>query len=89
MSFTTRLLAAGDLEQMKRLLRMFGEAFDDPDSYQGAPPSDAYLRERLGDRSFFAVVAQDERSATIGGLAPTANVAKSLEVVEQYAAKGK
>jgi aminoglycoside 3-N-acetyltransferase I len=69
MSFTTRRLGACDLEQMKSLLQLFGEAFDDPDSYQRAPPGDAYLRERLGDPSFFAVVALDERSATIGGLA--------------------
>jgi aminoglycoside 3-N-acetyltransferase I len=69
MGVTTKLLGDGDLEQMKRLLRMFGEAFDDPDSYQSAPPSDAYLRERLGDRSFFAVVALDEHGTITGGLA--------------------
>src|SRR5688500_10592193 len=69
MSFTTRLLGASDLDQMKALLRLFGEVFEDPGSYQGAVPSDAYLLGRLRDETFFAVVALDQSGAMIGGLA--------------------
>jgi aminoglycoside 3-N-acetyltransferase I len=69
MSFITRQLGAGDLERMKALLHLFGEAFEDPASYQGAVPSDAYLLARLRDETFFAVVALDAAGATIGGLA--------------------
>jgi aminoglycoside 3-N-acetyltransferase I len=69
MTFTTKLLGAADLEQMKSLLRMFGEAFGEPDTYQAAVPSDAYLLDRLEDQSFFAVAALDTSGAVIGGLA--------------------
>ena len=69
MSFATRHLGAGDLEEMKALLRLFGEAFEDPESYQSAVPSDAYLLKRLSDETFFAVVALDQDGAMIGGLA--------------------
>jgi len=69
MSFTTKLLGAADLEGMKALLRLFGEAFEDPKNYQSAVPSDTYLHARLRDDTFFAVVALDEAGATIGGLA--------------------
>jgi aminoglycoside 3-N-acetyltransferase I len=69
MSFTTRLLGSADLASMKKLLRLFGEAFEDPQSYQSAVPSDAYLLARLRDETFFAVVAFDASGAAIGGLA--------------------
>ena len=69
MSFTTRLLGAGDLGQMKALLRLFGEVFEDAESYHSKVPSDAYLAGRLRDETFFAVVAFDTSGAAIGGLA--------------------
>jgi aminoglycoside 3-N-acetyltransferase I len=69
MSFTTRQLGAADLAGMKALLRLFGDAFEDPDSYQRAVPSDAYLLSLLRDSTFFAVVALDQDGTTIGGLA--------------------
>ncbi len=69
MSFATRHLGAGDLEEMKALLRLFGEAFEDPENYQSAVPSDGYLIKRLGDETFIAVVAHDPGGAMIGGLA--------------------
>ena len=69
MSFTTRLLADGDLKAMKALLRLFSEAFEDPQSYQGNVPPDAYLAGRLRDETFFAVMAFDSEGAAIGGLA--------------------
>src|SRR5690349_6859089 len=69
MSFTTKLLGAGDLDGMKALLRLFGVAFEDPENYQSKVPGDAYLLERLRDETFFAVVAYDAVGAAIGGLA--------------------
>jgi aminoglycoside 3-N-acetyltransferase I len=69
MSFTTKRLGAAELDRMKGLLRLFGEVFDDLDTYQGAVPSDAYLLGLLRDATFFAVAAYDENGATIGGLA--------------------
>jgi aminoglycoside 3-N-acetyltransferase I len=69
MGFTTKRLDAADLAAMKAVLRLFGEAFDDLDTYQGAVPSDAYLLGLLRDETFFAVAAHDEHGATIGALA--------------------
>jgi aminoglycoside 3-N-acetyltransferase I len=69
MGFTTKRLDAADLDQMKTLLRLFGEVFNEPDTYQSAVPSDAYLRERLSDMAFFCVVAVDQPGTIIGGLA--------------------
>jgi aminoglycoside 3-N-acetyltransferase I len=69
MSFTTKRLGAADLELMKRLVRLFGEVFGEPDTYQRAIPSDAYLLDRLRDETFFAVAALDQSGTMIGGLA--------------------
>ena len=69
MGFTTKRLDAADLAAMKAVLRLFGEVFDDLDTYQGAVPSDAYLLGLLRDETFFAVAAHDEHGATIGAIA--------------------
>ena len=69
MSFATKHLGAADLELMKALLRLFGEAFEDLATYQGAVPGDAYLLKLLGDETFFAVAAIAPDGTTIGGLA--------------------
>ena len=73
MSFTTKRLGAADLEQMKALLRLFGEVFDEPDTYQSAVPSDAYLLERLRDETFFAVVALDPARRDRSAVSPPTN----------------
>ena len=57
MSFDVKRLGAADLGLMKDLLRLFGEVFAEPDTYLARMPSDAYLRQRLGDDTFLAVVA--------------------------------
>ncbi|HLV06599.1 MAG TPA: GNAT family N-acetyltransferase [Croceibacterium sp.] len=47
---------------------MFGEVFDERETYAGDPPSDEYCRDLLGREDLLLVVAiQDER--VIGGLA--------------------
>ena len=69
MSFATKHLSPADLAAMKALLRLFGEAFEDLDSYQSAVPSDAYLLDRLNDETFIALLARDPNDVAIGGLA--------------------
>jgi aminoglycoside 3-N-acetyltransferase I len=61
-------LSAGDLPIMHGLLAMFGQAFGEADTYQGAVPSDAYLATLLGKPHFIALAALDGE-AVIGGIA--------------------
>ena len=42
MEHTYQQISAADLPTLKSLLAVFGEAFGEPDTYQGAVPSDAY-----------------------------------------------
>lgn len=67
-SFTIRQLAADDAPLMHDLLAMFGEAFDDPESYGARRPGPAYLRQLLGSGTFIALAAC-ESAQVIGGLA--------------------
>lgn len=62
---------------MKRLLFVFGEAFDEIDTYQDAVPTDPYLTRLLERRDFICIVALCE-GEVIGGLA-----AYELEKFEQ------
>jgi aminoglycoside 3-N-acetyltransferase I len=50
------------------MLRMFGEAFEDSESYTSKPPTDGYLRRLLASGHFIAVVAS-KGEAVVGGLA--------------------
>jgi aminoglycoside 3-N-acetyltransferase I len=68
MDYTFRVLAASDVVLLKDLLRVFGHAFEDIDTYQGAVPSDEYLRSLLDAPHFTAIVAQ-QGGDVIGGLA--------------------
>lgn len=68
MTIETHHLCAADISLMHRLLSLFGEAFDDPETYSGNRPDDDYLRGLLGDRTFIALVAT-EGDDVIGGLA--------------------
>lgn len=61
-------ISARDLPRMRALLAMFGTAFDDPDAYGAAPPTDAYL-ERLLGRDHFIALAAIVDGAVVGGLA--------------------
>jgi aminoglycoside 3-N-acetyltransferase I len=53
---------------MRGLLAMFGEAFGDRETYQGAVPDDRYLR-RLLDRPHFIALAALDGERVVGGLA--------------------
>lgn len=63
-----RTLGPGDLTLMDSLLTMFGEAFDEVETYGGARPGEAYLKRLLGSEDFIALVAV-EKGAVVGGLA--------------------
>src|SRR5690606_40961919 len=67
-SYAIRRLCPGDLETLRALNALFGEVFDERETYAGDPPSDEYCRDLLGREDLLLVVAiQDER--VIGGLA--------------------
>jgi ribosomal protein S18 acetylase RimI-like enzyme len=63
-----RALTPGDLPLMRRMLQLFGEVFDDRDTYGGAPPGDDYLRRLLASDTFIAVAALQGQEV-VGGLA--------------------
>ena len=63
-----RQLATNETARLRELLAVFGGAFDEPDTYVGAQPDDAYLEDLLGSDTFIAVVAL-RADAVVGGLA--------------------
>ena len=67
-SFTIRVLGSDDVVLMEGMSAMFGHAFNEPDTYGGARPSEAYLRRLLGGDSFIAVAAL-HGGEVVGGLA--------------------
>lgn len=66
----TRIVHVGpdDLPLMRGLCAMFGDAFDEVDSYTAAPPGDGYLRKLLADPTFTALAAVTD-GVVVGGLA--------------------
>lgn len=60
--------ACADVSLLKDLLRVFGEAFDEVDTYQHSVPSDDYLTRLLSKQHFIAVVATKGKEV-VGGLA--------------------
>ena len=67
-SFTIRKLGPDDVALMEGMSAMFGEAFNEPETYGGARPSGAYLRRLLGGDYFIAVAAL-HGDEVVGGLA--------------------
>jgi aminoglycoside 3-N-acetyltransferase I len=65
--YSRKLLAPADVPLLKALLRVFGEAFAEPQTYQGAVPRDAYLESFLRLPQTIALVAQ-EGEEVVGGL---------------------
>jgi aminoglycoside 3-N-acetyltransferase I len=68
MSFTVHQLAPADTALFADLLSMFGEAFEDPASYNDRRPGSAYLSRLLSRDHFIALVALDGRRV-VGGIA--------------------
>ena len=77
MEYAYQQLAAADLPVLKALLAVFGEAFGEPDTYQGAVPGDDYLTKLLNKPHFIALAAR-HGAEVVGGLA-----AYELEKFEQ------
>jgi len=77
MEHTYQQIRPADLPLLKSLLAVFGEAFGERDTYQGAVPSDAYLEALLRKPHFIALAAL-RGEEVVGGLA-----AYELEKFEQ------
>lgn len=78
MNYSYKHLSGSDIDLLKELLKVFGEAFQEPKTYQGAVPRDEYLRTLLGKRHFIVLIALDNENNVVGGLA-----AYELEKFEQ------
>ena len=61
-------LAPDDIGLMDGVLDLFGEVFDDVETYGRARPSDAYRRRLLGDPGFVLLAAHED-GEVVGGLA--------------------
>lgn len=70
-------LAPSDTDLAHRLLDVFSEAFEDPDTYDRARPGPEYLRRLLGSETFIALAAV-QGDEVVGGLA-----AYELHKIEQ------
>ena len=77
MEYVYKRVSASDVAVLKALLAVFGEAFAEPDTYQGAVPSNAYL-EALLEKPHFIALAALSGDDVVGGLA-----AYELEKFEQ------
>lgn len=67
-SYVIKQLATNDLVLMKRLLKTFGEAFDEPETYCSAQPGTDYLKRLLGKDYFIALAALKDEEV-VGGIA--------------------
>lgn len=65
---TIRRLASGDVVLMDAMLTVFGEAFEEVETYGQARPGVAYLERLLGSETFIAIAAL-KNGVVIGGLA--------------------
>jgi aminoglycoside 3-N-acetyltransferase I len=61
-------LTVDGLTLFKQLLKVFGEAFEEVDTYQKQMPSDSYLQALLGQQHFMVIVAL-KGNQVVGGLA--------------------
>lgn len=61
-------LGPDDVPRFRQMNRLFSDVFEDPASYHAAPPPDDYVRERLADPRFIALVATIE-AEVVGALA--------------------
>jgi len=66
--YKIRVLANEDAEIFRDMLAMFGEAFDDRETYTKEQPDDAYLTKLLSGEFFIAIAALSD-SKVVGGLA--------------------
>jgi len=67
MTYYYKKLTSSDVVLLKQLLSVFGQAFNEQDTYQGKVPSDKYLEALLSKEHFIALVALD-KDGVVGGL---------------------
>ncbi len=77
MSYLYKQLLHSDVDVFKMLLKVFGQAFQDIETYQGNVPNDTYLQSLLSKANLIVLVAMYEKEI-VGGL-----VAYELEKFEQ------
>jgi aminoglycoside 3-N-acetyltransferase I len=75
--FITRRLDPRDLPALRQLNTMFGQAFEDAESYMSEPPSDAYLEGVLAKEHVIVLVASTD-DEVLGGV-----VAYELDKLER------
>lgn len=63
-----RQLASEDVALMEAMLAMFGDAFDEMETYSSARPGKAYLERLLGSDCFIALAALKD-GMVVGGIA--------------------
>jgi aminoglycoside 3-N-acetyltransferase I len=63
-----RTLTSEDTETMRAMLAMFGNAFEEPETYTARQPGDEYLESLLASDTFVAVAALSGE-LVIGGIA--------------------
>jgi aminoglycoside 3-N-acetyltransferase I len=56
-SITLRRLGPTDVPLLRKLNAVFGDAFDDRETYGGEPPNDAYLEDLLTKEHVIVIVA--------------------------------
>lgn len=67
-AFTVHRLTPHDSALMDALLSVFGDAFEDQETYGGARPGKAYIESLLANSFFIALIAVKD-GAVVGGLA--------------------
>jgi len=65
--FSVRLLTPNAVSFLQALSTIFGKAFEEEQTYGGAPPSEEYLTGLLRDDSFIALVALKNEEVIDGG----------------------
>lgn len=65
--FSIRTLGRDDVDTMRRMMTLFGEAFGDAETYGRTPPASGYL-ERLLARDTFIAIAALKGDEVVGGL---------------------
>lgn len=60
-------LTKKDTDELYELLRVFSDAFEDPDHYLASPPSETYLKKLLSSETFIALTCRRD-DQIVGGL---------------------
>jgi aminoglycoside 3-N-acetyltransferase I len=68
LDFRVQVLTSEDIGSMRGMLAMFGEAFEDRETYTKTQPDDPYLVDLLSSETFIAIAAISGQTV-VGGLA--------------------